>query len=129
MRRYLHRRVVPKDVAKRYAQWHGGELDEEWIAEDDSVTMLKNKKSEDIAQVANYNLKTEKQEALQRPKHFCLFIKQIDGDIHKPFRKYTRFQEFCLALRIGYYKEAWRLLRGRQSRYIWEGLEDNPMPF
>ena len=64
-----------------------------------------------------------------RPKRFCFFIKEIDGDIHKPFRKYTRFQEFCLALRIGYFREAWRLLRGKPSRYIWEGEENNPMPF
>ena len=125
MRRYLHRRVVPKDVAKRYAQWHGGELDEEWIAEDDSLTMLKNKKSEDIAQVANYNLKTEKQEALQRPKRFCFFIKSKDK--HPEY--YTRFEEFFLALRIGYFKTAWQLLRGKPRHYIFEGNENNPMPF
>ena len=64
-----------------------------------------------------------------RPKRFCFFIKRIDGDIHKPFRKYTRFQEFCLALRIGYFKEAWSLLRGKRGNYIWEGEENNPMPW
>ena len=64
-----------------------------------------------------------------RSKRFCFFIKEIDGDIHKPFRKYTRFQEFFLALRIGYFREAWRLLRGKPSRYIWEGMENCPMPF
>ena len=64
-----------------------------------------------------------------RPEKFCFFIKAKDGDIQKPLVKYTRLEEFCLALRIGYFKEAIRLLRGKQSRYIWEGLEDNPMPF
>ena len=60
-----------------------------------------------------------------RPKRFCFFIKPKD---EYP-ESYTRFEEFFLALRIGYYKEAWRLLRGKPRRYIFEGIENNPMPF
>ena len=126
---YLHPRVVPKDVAKRYIQWYAGKLEEEWIAIDHSVTLLFNKFDDAIAQVANYNLKTEKQVTIERPKRFCFFIKAIDGDIHKPFVKYKRYEEFFLALRIGYFKEAYRIATGKPSNYIWEGLEDNPMPF
>ena len=64
-----------------------------------------------------------------RPKRFCFFIKPKDGDIQKPFEKYTRFEEFCLALRIGYFRTALRIATGKPSNYIFEGLEDNPMPF
>ena len=60
-----------------------------------------------------------------RPKRFCFFIKPKDE--HPEY--YTPFEEFFLALRIGYFKTAWRLLRGKPSNYIFEGLEDNPMPF
>ena len=60
-----------------------------------------------------------------RPKRFCFFIKPKDE--YPEF--YTRFEEFFLALRIGYYKEAWRLLIGKQRRYFFEEIEDNPMPF
>ena len=63
--------------------------------------------------------------AIQRPKRFCFFIKPKDDHPEK----YTRFEEFFLALRIGYFKEAIRLLCGKRSNYIWEGLEQNPMPF
>ena len=64
-----------------------------------------------------------------RPKRFCFFIRPKDSDIQKPFEKYTRREEFFLAIRVGYFREAWRLLRGKPSNYIWEGLENNPMPF
>ena len=62
---------------------------------------------------------------LPRPKRFCLFIKAKDN---LP-EYYTRLEKILLALRIGYYQEAWRLIRGKGSNYIFEGLEDNPMPF
>ena len=66
-----------------------------------------------------------------RPKRFCFFIKPQWGyDSRVGFsEKYTRFEEICLAIRIGYFKEAIRLLIGKRSSYIWEGIEDNPMPF
>ena len=60
-----------------------------------------------------------------RPRRFCFFIKPKDE--HPAY--YTRLERFFLALRIGYYKEAWQLLRGKPSNYIWEGMENNPMPF
>lgn len=64
-----------------------------------------------------------------RPKRYCYFIKAKDGDIHKPLDKYSRCAEIFLALRIGYFKEAWRLMCGKRSNYIWEGNENNPFPF
>ena len=54
-----------------------------------------------------------------RPKRFCFFIKPKDGDIYKPFVQYTRIEQFCLAVRIGYFREAFRLAIGKPSRYIW----------
>ena len=42
---------------------------------------------------------------------------------------YTQYQKVVLALRIGYYKEAFRLICGKPSNYIWEGCEDNPLPY
>ena len=42
---------------------------------------------------------------------------------------YNRFQKVWLALRIGYIKEASRLILGKSDNYIWEGTERNPMPF
>ena len=66
-----------------------------------------------------------------RTKPFCFFIKPQWGyDSRFGFSEnYTRFEQFCLAVRIGYFKEAWRLAIGKPSHYIWEGIEDNPMPF
>ena len=66
-----------------------------------------------------------------RTKRFCFFIKPQWGyDSRVGFsEKYNHFEEICLAIRIGYFKEAWRLICGKQSSYIWEGLENHPMPF
>ena len=63
--------------------------------------------------------------AVPRPKRFCLFIKPKDDYPEK----YTRCEEFFLALRIGYFKEAWRMLCGKRSSYFWEGTENSPFPF
>ena len=60
----------------------------------------------------------------RRPNRLCFFIKHKDGK-----EKYNRFQEICLFLRISMPKEAIRLVVGRSRRYIFEGLENNPMPF
>ena len=66
-----------------------------------------------------------------RTKPFCFFIKPKWG-YHSKYgfsEQYTRFEEICLALRIGYFREAVRLLLGKTSNYIWEGTEENPMPW
>ena len=58
-----------------------------------------------------------------RRKYFCFFIKP------REYSSYTRFEKIMLCLRIGYFKEAIRLIRGKYSHYLWETHEDNPMPF
>lgn len=58
-----------------------------------------------------------------RKKYFCFFIKP------RKYSSYTRFEQFFLALRIGYFKEAWRLVRGKESGYVWEEWENMPIPF
>ena len=61
-----------------------------------------------------------------KPKtRFCLFIKR------KRFHSgsYNRFEIVCLAIRIGYWKEALRVACGRPSKYLWEEYEDKPLPY
>lgn len=110
---------------KRWECVHCGELEKDEVTEEfygDQSFAYCNRCYEGVSRVY---VPSPPRAEVPRPKCFCFFIQPKD---EYP-EKYTRLEEFFLALRIGYYKTAWRLLIGKPCRYGFEGNENNPFPF